>query len=282
MSTAAAEFGELLRRWRRCRQVSQLDLAFAASVSQRHLSFIEVGRSQPSRDMVLRLAHALNLPLRDRNALLLAAGYAPVYPEHDLDDAELAQVKHVLEVIVRAHQPYPAYVIDRAWNLVLANDAATALTSLVADPNRAAAAANGNVLRLLLHPDALQPHVVDFERVAASMLRRVELECAHAPNDDRLAALLQEARSLLAGRDLQTLPAAPAPDELLVPLHLRFEQVQLRLFTTVATIGAAHDITLEELRIESLLPMDRDTDATLRWLGGSAVDEEAHRGRQPW
>lgn len=266
MSSSAAGFSDLLRSWRRVRKVSQLDLALAANVSQRHVSFIEVGRSQPSRDMVLQLAHALNLPLRDRNALLLAAGYAPVYPEHRLDDAELAQIKQVLDVVVRAHQPYPAYVIDRTWNLVLANDSAMALTSLVADPGAAAAAANGNVLRLLLHPDGLQPHVVNFADVAASMLRRVELELAHAPNDDRLAELLQQTRWLPGVSDVQPSPAAPRPDDLLIPLHLRFDQIELRLFTTIATVGAAHDITLEELRIESLLPMDHATDDALRSL----------------
>lgn len=268
MSTSAAGFSELLRNWRRVRKVSQLALALTANVSQRHVSFIEVGRSQPSRDMVLQLAHALDLPLRDRNALLLAAGYAPVYPEHRLDDAELAQIKQVLDVVVRAHQPYPAYVVDRTWNLVLANDAATALTSLVADPGAAAAAANGNVLRLLLHPDGLQPHVVNFADVAASMLRRVELELVHAPNDDRLGELLQQTRCLPGVSDVQASPAAPRPDDLLIPLHLRFDRVELRLFTTIATVGAAHDITLEELRIESLLPMDHDTDDALRSLAG--------------
>lgn len=266
MSSSTAGFSELLRSWRRVRKVSQLDLALAANVSQRHVSFIEVGRSQPSRDMVLQLAHALDLPLRDRNALLLAAGYAPVYPEHRLDDAELTQIKQVLDVVVRAHQPYPAYVVDRTWNLVLANDAAMALTSLVADPAAAAAAANGNVLRLLLHPDGLQPHVVNFADVAASMLRRVELELAHAPNDEGLAELLHQTRCLPGVSDIQPSPAAPRPDDLLIPLHLRFDRVELRLFTTIATVGAAHDITLEELRIESLLPMDHATDDALRFL----------------
>lgn len=263
-----AGFDDRLRGWRRARKVSQLDLAIAANVSQRHISFLEVERSAPSRDMVLQLSQALDLSLRDRNTMLVSAGYAPVYPEHDLDDAELAQIKGVLDVVVRAYEPYPAYVVDRTWNLVLANDAATALTSLTADPG-SAAAADGNVLRLLLHPEGLRPHVVDFEYVASSMLRRVELELVHAPNDDRLAALLHQLRSLSGMSDMQAWSTPPEPDDLLLPLHLQFDTVELRLFMTVATIGAAYDITLEELRIESLLPMDRETDDALRSLTGS-------------
>lgn len=262
-------FGDRLRGWRRVRKVSQLDLAIAANVSQRHISFLEVERSAPSRDMVLQLSQALDLSLRDRNTMLRSAGYAPVYPEHDLGDAELAQIKGVLDVVVRAYEPYPAYVVDRAWNLVLANDSATALTALVADPGLAAAAADGNVLRLLLHPHGLRPHVVDFEHVASSMLRRVQLELDHAPNDDRLAALLHQLRSISGMSDVHAWSTPPEPDDLLLPLHLQFDTVELRLFTTVATIGAAYDITLEDLRIESLLPMDRETDDALRSLRGS-------------
>lgn len=262
-------FAEQLRRWRRLRRVSQLGLALRAHVSQRHVSFLETGRAQPSREMVLQLADALDIPLRDRNTLLDAAGYAPVYSERGLDDAELSQLKHVLDTVVRAYDPYPAYVVDRLWNLVLANDAASTLTSMVGDRQAAAAAARGNVLRLLLHPEGLRPTVVNWEQVAATMLRRLELEVADAPTDDRLTALLADVRSLPDVDRLRTAATPTGPDELLVPLHLDIDGVTLRLFTTTATIGAPYDITVAELRIESLLPADRETEHALRSLLGS-------------
>lgn len=259
-------FADELRRWRQLRRVSQLDLALRAHVSQRHISFLETGRSEPSREMVVQLAEALDVPLRDRNTLLTAAGYAPLYGQRGLDDAELSQLMRVLDTVVRAYDPFPAYVVDRAWNLVLANATASALTSRVTDPTAAATAAGGNVLRLLLHPNGLRPMVTNWEHVAAVMLRRLEREVADAPTDERLGALLTDLRGLPDVGGIRPSAAPPNPDELLVPLQLDLDGVQLRLFTTIATIGAPYDVTVAELRIESLLPADDESDQALRSL----------------
>lgn len=259
-------FGDELRRWRENRRLSQLDLSLQAEVSQRHLSFLETGRSEPSRDMVLRLADALDVPLRERNQMLVSAGFAAAWPERGLDDVDLAQVKHVLDALLRAHEPYPAYVVDRHWNLVLANDASARLTALGPDPVATAMASGGNVLRLFFHPDGLRPVVANWEESAAVLLRRLRQEVAHQPGDRGLLALLDEVVQYpdVAGLDTALRPLGP--DDLLVPVHIRTGDLDLRFFTTITTIGAAYDITLEELRVEALLPADDATEQALHEL----------------
>lgn len=265
--TTHTAFGRELRRWRDLRRHSQLDVAATANVSQRHLSHLETGRSNPSREMVLRLSEALDLPLRARNELLGAAGFAPVFPERDLGDAHHAQVRSVLQQVLDAHEPAPAYVVDRTWDVVLANAATARLTALLPDPEAAAAAAGGNVLRLLLHPDGIRPHVVNFGEVSAVLLQRLRREVAEHGGDEQLATLLAEAEDL-AGT---TAPprVAPSARDLAVPLHLDLGGRRLRLLTMIATIGAAHDVTLEELRIETLLPADPDTRSALAELAST-------------
>lgn len=269
MATATATaFGRELRRWREARRSSQFELSLAADVSQRHLSWLETGKSNPSRDMVLQLAEALDLPLRARNELLGAAGFAPTYPEHDLEDTDRAEIRRVLQGVLDAHEPSPAWVVDRAWNLVLANAATTRLTGLLPNPEAAAAAARGNVLRLLLHADGLRPHVVNIGEVAAVMLGRLRREVVEYGGAADLAALLAEAEDLAGATGASAAP--PTAGDLAVPLHVELGGQRLRFLTMIATIGAAHDVTVEELRIETLLPADPATRTALADLADQA------------
>lgn len=261
MSTAiTSAFGRELRRWRDARRYSQLDLSAVAEVSQRHLSHLETGRSNPSRKMVLQLAEALDLPLRSRNELLGTAGFAAFYPDGGFA-ADGKAVRRVLQDVLDAHEPAPAYVVDRRWDLVFANAATARLTALLPDPESAAAAAAGNVLRLLLHPEGLRPHVLNLGEVSSVLLERLRRDVAEHGGADDLAALLAEAEELATtAAPLRTEPAAR---DLAVPLHLELGGHRLRLLTMIATIGAAHDVTVEELRIETLLPADDATRALL-------------------
>lgn len=266
-TTATTAFGRELRRWRDLRHHSQLELAATADVSQRHLSHLETGRSNPSREMVLRLSEALDLPLRARNELLGTAGFAPLFPERDLHGTDDSQVTRVLQQVLDAHEPAPAYVVDRTWNLVQANNATARLTGLLPDPEAAADAAAGNVLRLLLHPQGLRPHVVNFGEVSAVLLQRLRREVAHHGGDDQLTALLAEAEELAGA---VTPPRVePSARDLAVPLHLDLGGRRLRLLTMIATIGAAHDVTVAELRIETLLPADAATRDALAELAAA-------------
>ncbi len=259
MTSEPSAFGLELRRWRRARRHSQLALSVAADVSQRHLSHLETGRSRPSRAMVLRLAEALDVPLRERNELLGAAGFAPGFPRRSLDDADLGGVRALLGAVLDAHDPAPAYVVDRGWDLVLGNAATTRLTGLLPDPGAAAAAARGNVLRLLLHPASLRPHVVNLGEVAAVLVGRLRREVAAHGGSAPLAALLGEVEALVA----DVASTTTAPRDPVVPLHLDLGGRPWRFVTMISTIGAAHDVTLEELRLETLLPMDAPTRAAL-------------------
>ncbi len=211
-------FGDLLRGWRQVRRLSQLELATVAEVSQRHLSFLETGRSAPSREMVVHLATALQAPLRDRNAWLIAAGFAPVYSEEGLDEPAMEQIRHMLELILAAHEPFPAYVIDRAWNLVLTNQAAGALTTRLVAPG-AAALFGGNVMRLSLHPEGLRRHLVNWEQAASALLDRLQRETAERPTDGSLAALLDEVNGQQMGRSLpSSTRSAPTPTSPICPI----------------------------------------------------------------
>ena len=275
MATRTATFGDELRRWRTARRMSQLDLAVAAEVSQRHVSFLETGRSKPSPEMVVHLGGVLDMSLRDQNALLTAAGFSPAFAERGLDDPDLDQVRHVLETLLAAHGHYPAYVVDRGWDLVLANPAALLLTALV-DPGTPPDVA-GNILRMTLHPAGIKPFVVDWDRLATALLHRLEREVAHRPHDERIVALMEEVTGYPGIAELPARAMLPDGNDLLVPVHVRVDGRDLRFFTTIATIGAPFDVTLEELRIETLLPADADTEAFLREAhdasGGSDPDD---------
>ncbi|GEL16859.1 helix-turn-helix domain-containing protein [Pseudonocardia asaccharolytica] len=250
-------FGALLRTWRQRRRITQLDLGIQADVSARHLSFLETGRSRPSREMVLHLAEELDVPLRGRNELLVAAGFAPAYTEHGLADAELGEVRGSLDRILDGHEPYPAVVVDGRWNLVAGNRAVALLTDLV-DPRLLAPPLN--VLRVSLHPDGLAPHVTDLAEYAAHLVSRLRRQVARAA-DPALAELLAELTGYL--RDAGLDPAAQPRDRIVLPLRLCHPDQELTLFSTVAVLGAPLDVTLEEIAIESFFPAD---DATARYL----------------
>src|SRR4051794_2992024 len=251
-----SDVGLLLRDWRRRRRLSQLDLALDAGVSTRHLSFVETGRARPSAEMVVHLAEQLDVPLRDRNRLLLAAGYAPAYRERALDEPELQPVREALDRVLAAHEPYPAVVVDRGWHLVAANASLTALLEGVAPELLAPPA---NVLRISLHPDGLAPRIVNLGEWRAHLLERLARQIALS-GDPELAALHDE------------LSGYPSPDgapratggEIAVPLRLRTDAGELAFVSTVSTFGTAVDITVAELSIESFFPADAQTADALR------------------
>lgn len=259
-------FGSELKHWRTIRRFSQLELATESGVSQRHLSFLETGRAAPSREMVLHLAAVLEVPLRQRNQLLLAAGFAPVYQKTDLAAPAMRQVHHTLEFILRAHEPNPAIVIDRRWDVVMSNEAAGRLTAALIDPTTAPIDRGVNIARLAFHPAGLRRHTVDWERTASEMLMRLEREATDRPGDEGLEALLEEVLGYPGVTELKRQPELPTPNDLLLPIHYRSGKLDLRLFSTIATIGAPYDITLEELRLETFFPADASSAAAMQAL----------------
>jgi transcriptional regulator with XRE-family HTH domain len=265
----AITFGNKLRDWRTSRHLSQLDLAATAGVSQRHISFLETGRARPSREMVIHLAATLDVPLRQRNDLLDSAGFAPAYRERGPDDEQLTQVHGVLTQLLEAHEPFPAYIVDRLWNLVAANAVATKLIALALPPDADPARIQGNVMRLMLHPAGARDAIMNWEAVAGVLVRRLSREVAERPGDNELAELLSEALGFADNAGINLAESAPSADELLVPIVLATPLGNLETFTTIATIGAAHDVTLEELRIETLLPATPEAEELLRELAAS-------------
>lgn len=261
-----AGVGVLLRDWRQRRRRSQLDLAVEAEVSARHLSFVETGRAKPSRELVLHLAEHLEVPLRERNTLLLAAGYAPVYHQTQLDDASMGPVRGALDRIVGGHQPYPAVVVDRRWDLVTANVAAMEILTDGVAP--ALLAPRPNALRVSLHPDGLAARIENLEEWAQHLLERLDRQVATSGASD-LRDLAQELRSYPNIAPLSRPGTAAGgrggglAERLFVPLVLRHRGQCLRFFSTVATFGTALDITIAELAIESFFPADADTAAAL-------------------
>ncbi|MGH2532888.1 MAG: helix-turn-helix domain-containing protein [Thermomicrobiales bacterium] len=265
--TAHRNVGDLLREWRQRRHLSQLALAAEADVSARHVSFMETGRARPSREMLLRLAKQLDIPLRDRNALLVAGGYAPIYPERRLDDPALQAARQAVDLVLAGHEPYPALAVDRHWTLVAANRAVGPLLvgiqpDLVQPPV--------NVLRLSLHPHGLAPRIANLTQWRAHLLGRLRGQ-VETTADPALAALLNE------------LAAYPLPDDpdrnrnhardlydagVVIPFHLRTDHGLLAFFSTTTIFGTPVDVTLSELAIESFFPADPDTAATLRRIAG--------------
>jgi transcriptional regulator with XRE-family HTH domain len=264
MNRPSASVGDLLRTWRRRRRLSQLALAMEAEVSQRHLSFVESGRAAPSREMVLRLSERLDVPMRERNLLLAAAGFAPVHPERPLDDPGLSAARGAVERILEGHEPHPALAVDRGWTLLFANRAARAL---MAGASPALLAAPVNVLRLSLHPQGLGPRLGAWRAWRAHVLARLRREL-ELTADARLAALIAEIEGY-------PVPAgappgrAGGPDPLAgvaAPFELRTPQGRLRFLTATTVFGTAVDVTLSELTVETFLPADEATAAALREL----------------
>ncbi len=250
--------GRLLRDWRLRRRLSQFELALEAGVSARHVSFVETGRSRPSAEMVLQLADHLDVPLRDCNQLLLAAGYAPAFGQRGLDEPEMGAVRDALELVLRGHEPYPAVVLDRHWGMVAGNAAVALLTQGVAAELLAPPV---NVLRLSLHPDGLAPRILNLGEWRAHLLGRLGRQ-AVTSGDPALAALYSE---------LSELPGGDAPGsmefeagEIAVPLRLNTGDTVLSFISTNTTFGTAIDVTVAELSIESFFPADERTVAALQ------------------
>ena len=243
-----------MRQWRHRRRLSQLDLAIAADVSARHVSLVETGKSHPSADMVLRLADQLDVPLRDRNRLLLAAGFAPRYAERPLDDDALAAARDAVGRVLRAHEPYPALVFDRRWNIVMTNRAVDPFFAGV-DPDLLRPPVN--LVRLGLDPRGFAPLVVNLADVRAVFRSRITRQLAVAP-DPELTALYEE---LLAARPPGTGRADRLESDVVIPMILRVDGRELRLFSTITTFGTPMDITLDEVAIESYYPADAESAA---------------------
>jgi transcriptional regulator with XRE-family HTH domain len=250
-----APAGQLIREWRLRRRMSQLDLASTAGISARHLSFVETGRARPSRTMVLHLAENLDIPLRERNPLLLAAGYAPTYQATDFEAPEMASVRDAVERLLDAHDPYPAILVDRRWQLVSANAAAAVLVDGVAPELLAPPC---NVLRTSLHPNGLAPRIVNIAQWSAHIIDNVRRQVA-VTGDDELRALERELVGYAADMGVDLPPAAEAPRAIATPMRLRTDAGELALMTMIATFGTALDITLAELSLETFLPADSAT-----------------------
>lgn len=252
-SASVHTVGELLRSWRHRRRLSQLDLAIAADVSPRHVSLVETGRSHPSATMILRLAEQLDVPLRDRNRLLVAGGFAPRFRERTLDSDDLAAARRAVARVLRAHEPYPAIVVDGRWDVVMTNQAVEAFFARV-DPELLRPPVN--LVRLGLDPRGLAPLVVNLADVRAMFRARVGRQLAAAP-DPALTALYEE----LLGPGAEDEPARSIGSDVAIPMHLRVDGRDLRLFSTITTFGTPRDVTLDEIAVEMYYPADEESAA---------------------
>jgi transcriptional regulator with XRE-family HTH domain len=260
--------GTLLREWRQRRRMSQLELATEAGISARHLSFVETGRARPSREMVLHLAEELDIPLRDRNPLLIAFGYAPTYQTTDLDAPEMQTVRAAIDKLLDGHEPYPAVLIDRRWELVAHNNAASVLVDGVAPELLEPPI---NVLRAMMHPKGLAPRVVNLSEWVDHALGSLRRQIA-VTGDDAVRALEEELSAYAREMGIPPETAREAPRAVAIPLRLRTDDGELAFITMIATFGTALDITLAELAIETFLPAD---DATADALHRRSAKETA-------
>jgi transcriptional regulator with XRE-family HTH domain len=265
---ALSPAGEILRRWRGFRGKSQLDLALDANVSPRHVSFIETGRSCPSREMLAALSEALDIPLRERNALLLAAGYAAVYRETPMDAPQMAQVRRAIDAILRAHTYCPAIVVNRRYDILETNTAAKILMGGAAEPNTGGPC-RPNLLRLLLSQDGLRPAIENWQELATVLIRRILRE------SEALDSLRRDLQEIVdecvpgGGAALFRKVDWSQPAEVVLPLRIRAGETPLALFSTITTLGTPSDITLQELRIEAFHPADRKTEEFLAGFIGA-------------
>jgi transcriptional regulator with XRE-family HTH domain len=260
MSQSTVQFGSLLREWRTRRRVSQLDLACMGEVSTRHLSFLETGRSQPSREMVLHLAEQLEVPLRDRNTLLTAAGYAPVYRERPLADPDLRPALRAVEAIIQGHMPYPALAVDRHWTLMAANEA---MPLLLGGVDAALLEPPVNVLRLALHPSGLAPRTINHAVWRTHLLDRLRRQ-SEASADPVLLALLAELRAYPAPRGARPAQAPTDYGGMVVPFELATDAGPMVFLSTTTVFGTPVDITLSELALECFYPANEVTAEMLR------------------
>ncbi len=261
------QFQDLLRSWRKHRKLSQWDLSLNAGISQRHLSFLESGRSSPSREMVLRLADTLEVPLQEQNTLLDSAGFAPIFREGGLDDDSLAQAKQALEIMLKHHEPYPCLVVDKNWNMLMSNEANIRMFAMFVDPFSIWAEVGDtgtqNLVKLVLHPNGLRRYITNWDMFARYFLHGLQQELRFNPYSVETRALLEE---------VATYPDLPE-DTSITPHNLPFLSMQLKkddleinLFSMVSTFGNPHDITLQQLKIETFFPADEATEKTIRGI----------------
>ena len=272
MGNVKSGFGSILSEWRSIRRVSQLDLALATGVSQRHISFIESGRAHPSRELILKLAGGLDLPLRTRNELLLAAGYAPMYRERQLDLAEMQPAREALERILKHHEPYPAIVTDAAWNIVMRNSAASRIimACVITDSMlKVAPDLPLNLMRLMFGIDGPRPHILNWNETSAVLLNRLRREAFANPNSPS-AELFRDLRET-AGVPGERAFRQSEPFEPVLPLELLVGGTHVRLFTMFTTFGTSQDIALQELRIDMSFPADEPTRQFLMSTAASEV-----------
>lgn len=256
-------FGQLLRGWRGARKRSQLELALDAGVSQRHLSFLESGRAMPSRDMILQLSEVLDLPLRERNRMLNAAGFAALYQQRSLDSEAMSAVRQALEMMLRHHEPFPALVIDPQWNMLMSNTATERFLGLLGNPDevwqRVDPSGNRNVMRLTFHPQGMQPLLNDWDSTATLLLSRLHREVTGAPANTALRSMFEDI-SGLPGMPEQwrnkIWDSAPPP---FMPLDINLGGMSLKIFSMITGFGTALDITAEELRVETFFPADESS-----------------------
>lgn len=275
-TAAGTRFGESLRRARSQRRRSQLDLALSAGLSQRHLSFLESGRSQPSRAMLLRLAEALDLGLADRNDWLIAAGFAPIYAQRAIEAPDMVPVREALARMLRHHEPFPAMVIDRAWNLVMANAATQRMIAMAAmlagtseDALWAKVCADGprNMIQMSLHPEGLRAFVVNADEVVIAILSRLSQEALDHPPSARLRELVMSYPGMKAAARNVDVTARLSP---VLATHFRIGGQDLKLFAMLSRFDMPRDLTTEDLRVETLYPADAASEALLRALAGEA------------
>lgn len=257
-----AAFPQLHRTWRQKRRLSQLELALSSGVSQRHLSFLESGRAKPSRSMILQLSETLEVPLRDRNDWLTAAGFAPVFRARPLDDPQMAQVMGAVRLMLTNHEPFPAIAIDRAWNIRLSNRPFDMLAGMMGGEVWArVGGASRNLMRLFFHPNGVKPFVVNWQAIAPLLWHRARREAEALAGEEMKAVLAdlsqyQDAETLWAAEDAALVPV--------LPLEVEKDGARLSLFTVIATFGTAQDVTADELRIESFFPADKPTEQLFR------------------
>lgn len=258
--TATVPIGGLLREWRERRRMSQLNLALEAGISSRHLSYVETGKAQPSREMVTRLAETLEMPLRERNALMVAAGYAPRYRETPLAMPAMDLVRQAIDQMLRQQEPYPAFVVNRYWDVLQVNAAMPRIFGRL----KPGGPTHGNVLRQIFDPRDMRPHIANWAEVAGEVIRHVHNDVAAAPTDLRMRQLLEE---VLQYPDIPSNWRSREPGASPLPLlttQLHNAEIELTFFSTFSTFGTAHDVTIEELRIESMFPADEVTAAFCR------------------
>jgi transcriptional regulator with XRE-family HTH domain len=260
--------GAVLRGWRAARGLSQLDLSHRSGLSARHLSFIETGRTQPSRQALLTIGEALEMPLRERNRLLEAGGYARVYRETPLEAGEMSHVRGLLQFVLDRHEPYGAVVIDRYWNVIMSNGAASRSLAAFADPALWASPPL-NLLRLVFHPKGLRRCIVNWEEVSRHLVHRAHREIGGPGGDEPGAALLAELHRYPGVPERPLAPPPSTVSDLVVPIHLRRDGIDIRTFSTIMTLGTPQDVTLQELRIETFFPADEASDRVLRSMTGS-------------